>query len=224
MKKFVKMLIIGLIIGIVLTIIQVVTDVDRDVFMNLFLKAGIIFLIAVIVINTAYFAYYSNKLEKIMPLFAEKNYSEYNKQMEELLKKTKVRFIKETIRINLSAGYLENKEFEKALKILEEVKIEEMKGSPLTFVYWNNLCDVYFRTGNFKKFIEVYDANKKLFDKHRNDKNFEANVFQLDIIRLSLDGKYDSARESVAEKNLENPEDYEKLIQTVENWKLSKKK
>lgn len=219
MKKFFKIIGIGVLIGIVLTVIQVNTGIERGVFLNYFLMASIIFLIGFIVFNTAYFGYYASKIAKIAPLYQEKKYDEYNKQMEELLKKAKIRQIQGVLRISLSAGYIQNNEFEKALKTLEEVDIKQLSGEKLKLVYWLNLCTVYFRLSILDKFFDTYDINKKLFEKYKNDKEYGENIFQINLIHTALEGNFEDARWLIEGKSPQDKKEYEELISLIEHMK-----
>ncbi|NLZ75776.1 MAG: hypothetical protein GX914_04660 [Erysipelotrichia bacterium] len=118
-NKIIKLVGLGIILGVVMSIIQIIFKIDSKLFFSYYWKFSLVFLLLVVLINVVYFVIMAKKIDNMLKLYNEGRYQEYITEMEKILEKAKGTQLKNMIRINLSAGYLKNNEYEKSLNVLD---------------------------------------------------------------------------------------------------------
>lgn len=195
MKRILKIIIIGICLGIVLIIIRNLFRIDEKVFMQGYITAAIFVIIAAVIINLLYIMYYRKKINSAVELFNAGKTQEFISKLNEMLKKAKGKGIKNLIKLNLSAGYIETKDYSQAIKILEELPEKELKPERIKLVYYINLCNAYFYTSEFNKLSALYNSQKSLFDKYKTDNIYGGNIAELDILAAIAEKRYADAKE-----------------------------
>lgn len=193
MKKIYKILGIGIALGILLLIIKSVFQIDEKILLSYYWKIALVFLLLLVVINVLYYVYYMNKLKKIMPLYTKGDSKNYIKEIEKLLKHAKGNAVRTTLKLNLSAAYLEEKSYNNGKKILEEIDIDKIKDKNLNVVYWINTCVANFKLKENKQFKNNYISNKNLFDQFKDNKYYEKSINDLEIMYQILDERIEQA-------------------------------
>ena len=95
--------------------------------------------------------------------------------------------------INLAAGYIEIKQYEKSISLLENLAGRQLPGSAVKMVCRLDLCMSYFYVGQYEKAMSLYNENQKLFGQYRNDKTYGGHIAVADILALMRNGQYDQA-------------------------------
>lgn len=194
-KKFKIMIGLGLALGVILLVLQNVLKIDPSTLMDYYLKFGVVLILLILIVNTVYFVIMSSKIKKKLVLYHEGKYGEFNSAMEEILKKAKGENLKNIIRINLSAGYIESKEYDKAKETLENIKPLKLRDERVRLVYYINLCVCNFKLENYEKFKELYEINKNLFKKYKDEEGYSESLAQLEITNYIVEEEFDKARE-----------------------------
>ncbi|MBR6501368.1 MAG: hypothetical protein IKT25_07665, partial [Firmicutes bacterium] len=119
---------IGVALGISLGFITSVLDIDRDVFMKYYIVAAILIVLGVFLYNLLYIRKHNQEMNQAINLLNEGKTEEYMVRVSELERKVKGKALKNLMRLNLTAGYCDLKEYEKALEILETLRKEKLKG------------------------------------------------------------------------------------------------
>ena len=111
------------------------------------------------------------------------------------------------LELNLAAGYIEAKQFDIAIPMLEKLSHERLSGSSVNVVHKINLCLSYFETAQYEKAITVYNENQGLFQQYRHHKIYGGNIAILDIIAAIINEQYNQAEEllDTAKKMYDDP-------------------
>ena len=140
-------------------------------------------------------------------MLSEEKPQEYIDGIENLLKTAKGKTLRNILELNLAAGYIEVKQFDIAIPILEKLPHERLRGSSVNVVHKINLCLSYFETAQYEKAITVYNENQGLFQQYRHHKIYSGNIAILDIIAAIINEQYNQAEEllDTAKKMYDDP-------------------
>lgn len=218
--NFKRVLILGLILGLSLILIEYAFKIDGQTLMAYYWKIALAVLILIIIINTGYFLFYSKKLKEALGLFYAGQTKEYISTMEKLLSKAKGGQLKNILNLNLAAGYLEDKSFEKAKDTLDQIDLDRLKNSDLKIVYYINLAICYFKAEDFEAFKEIYEEEKDLFEKYVDHKSYGQSISEIKIMAYLVDKDFDTATRLLSEtrekytdqRYQESYDDLERLI------------
>lgn len=193
MKRYLKIIFFGLILGISLVMIRAGLQIEQAVFMRgYWIISGMVILTAFLG-NAAYLLFYHRKLQKLSELLNEEKPQEFLSGIAAMQKTAKGKTLQDVLSLNLAAGYLELKQFDRAILLLEEMAAKKLKGETLKLVHGLNLCMGYFETGQIEKGQALYGECEPLFAKYRNGKLYGANVAVVDILAAISREQYDQA-------------------------------
>lgn len=195
MKRAGKIVILGACIGIVLLIIQRSLAIDMDTFNKGYWLAAPFIILGVVLINLFYNMYYMKKTQQYARLLQAGKPQEYIAGMEGLLKTAKGKNLRSILTLNLSAGYVELKQFDKAIAILEGLSAQDLKGSAINVVHRINLCMSYFETEQYKKAIALYRESEPLLNKYRSGQSYGGYIALLDMLAAAYEKDYQRAEE-----------------------------
>ena len=133
-KRILKMIAIGVILGLVLLAIQIGFKIEQELFLSYYWKISIVFLLLVLVINIIYLMIYSKKIQKALILLNEDKIEQYIDEMELILQKIKGENFRDLVKINLTAGYIKNREYQNSLDILNTIEEKQVKNEILKMV------------------------------------------------------------------------------------------
>lgn len=216
MKRILKIFIIGVCIGIVALLIQKFFHIDEDVFMRGYYIVAIVIIIGAVLFNILYNRYYFNKVRILSEQLLEEKPQAYIEGIQTLLKTAKGRYLQNTLRLNLTAGYMEQKRFEEAIEILEGLSDKQRKGAVVNVVYCINLFICYFETNQYEKATALYQANAQLLQKFRGGKSYGANIAILDIQTAIIKKDYEEAEDLLekAKQTYDTPQ-FQKAFQEI---------
>lgn len=220
-KHFVKVVAAGIGIGILLLIIRSIFKIDEDVFMKGFWIAGTIVIAVAVLFNLLYVSGYRKKMKAAVLLMEEGRIDEYMAEVQKMLQTAKGRALKNLFRLNLSAGYCELKQFDKAIDILEELSGEKLRGE-VEMVHAINLCLCYFYTEQNDRALELYGRSRRLFERSRNSPYYGGNIAVLDMLAAVAEGRTDEVEKMLAEavETWDNPrlqEDFKNIEALIKN-------
>lgn len=216
MKRILKIFIIGVCIGIVALLIQKFFHIDEDVFMRGYYIVAIVIIIGAALFNILYNRYYFKKVRILSEQLLEDKPQAYIEGIQTLLKTAKGRYLQNTLRLNLTAGYMEQKRFEEAIQILEGLSDKQRKGAVVNVVYCINLFICYFETNQYEKATVLYQANEQLLQKFRGGKSYGANIAILDIQTAIMKKDYEEAEDLLekAKQTYDTPQ-FQKAFQEI---------
>lgn len=197
--NFKRVLILGLILGLSLLLVEYIFKIDGQTLMAYYWKIALALLILIIIINTGYFLFYSKKLKEALGLFYAGKTKEYISAMERLLSKAKGGHLKNILKLNLAAGYLEDKSYTKAKDTLDQIDLDRLKNSDLKVVYYINLAICYFKAEDFESFKEIYGEEKELFEKYADHKSYGQSLSEIKIMAYLVDKDFDTAKNLLSE-------------------------
>lgn len=216
MKRIMKIFILGVCIGIVALLIQKSFHIDEDVFMRGYYIVAIVIIIGAVLFNILYNRYYFKKVRVLSEQLLEEKPQAYIEGIQTLLKTAKGRYLQNTLRLNLTAGYMEQKRFDEAIEILEGLSHKQRKGAVVNVVYCINLFICYFETNQFEKATALYQANAQLLQKFRERKSYGANIAILDTLMAIMKKDYLEAEDLLekAKQTYDAPQ-FQKAFQEI---------
>lgn len=213
MKRHLKFIGLGVLLGLVLLFFTKALKIPEDLFFKYYwiLGAGVILL--AIIINIICWINFSKKLQALLKMYSEeKNPQKFIDENKKLLEKTKFRSYKAMLKLNISAGYCNLKEFIKAKETLLSFDKKDLPGINRT-IYDMNLAFVYFSTEESEKALEILEKN---YQKIKSLQNVEATGGTVDLLMVlkyvALED-YQEARE-ILEKALKTRTD-ENIIENL---------
>jgi len=206
MKRFFRIVAIGTALGLVLVAVQHALRMETDDFLRGYWTGAAAVLGLAVVCNICYNLRYRKKLIKALPLLEQGKPDEYITAVEGLLRSAMGRQLKNLLRLNLTAGYCDTKEFQKAIDLLEQLETERLPKAA-RMVQRLNLCLCYFSTGQGDRAMQVYDTSERLFAPYRGGSSYGKNLAVLDMLADLQKGDYDGARQllETARKTWDDP-------------------
>lgn len=119
MKRAAKIVLIGVCFGLILLFLKISFRIDDAAFMHGYWIAAVAIVLGAVLINVCYNLIYFNKVKKIAKLLSEEKPQEYIDGIENLLKTAKGKTLRNILELNLAAGYIEVKQFDIAIPMLE---------------------------------------------------------------------------------------------------------
>lgn len=207
MKRILKIIVLGTCLGLAMIVLQKSLNIDTNDFMHMYWIAAIAIILGALLINVVYNIPYQQKVQKAAKLLEDGKTYEYIDELKKLLKTAKGQNLRNVLSLNLAAGYLEAKEFNIAIPMLEELSGKRLTGSGVKAAHRINLCMCYFDTEQYDKAIALYDESRRLFDQYRNSKPFGANIIILDIFMAVQAKQYAQANAllDTAKKTYDTP-------------------
>lgn len=229
MKKVYKVLAAGIGLGLLITILSIAFKWEEDKVLYYYWRIGFVILLIILIVNTCYYFYKVKQIKKLMKLFEEEKYQSFVDQMEKLIAKTKVKTIKNIMKLNLGAGYIELKDPKKTLEIYKTLDPKKLSSKELKLVYWLNTMVSYFRLEDYKNFKIAYKDNGEILKAFENNKNYSNSIQEVYILKAILDEDLDQAREKLEElknkstkaKSKDDYENLEKLINEKQERKTN---
>lgn len=194
MKHTLKVIGIGVGLGLVLLFFKEALRIPEEIFMKYYWIFGTAVIVAAVLFNFFYIRSYQKKMKAAALLLEQGETKEYIQVVEDLRKKAKGRYLQNLFTLNLSAGYCDLKEYDKAtqlLKGLENVRLHQ----DLKLVYHINLCFCYFYDEQTEKALALYENSQKLFHSPLATKLYGGNIAVLDVFALVEQREYDRAKE-----------------------------
>lgn len=207
MKRAVKIIAIGICLGLLLLAFQRGLQIDEGTFMRGYWIAALIVVLGAILFNLLYGLSYQKKIQKAAELLYAGKPQEYIDEIERLRRTAKGKALQNVLILNLAAGYIEMKQFETAIPMLEELSGKRLNGAGVKAAHWINLCMSYFETEQYEKAMALYEENRTLFDKYRNGPLYGGNIAILDILAAIRNERYELAEQSLAaaQKTYDDP-------------------
>ncbi len=97
--------------------------------------------------------------------------------------------------MNLSAGYIDLKEFGKAIELLEGISDRRLVGTAVKTVCRLNLCTCYFQTGQGEKALALYRDSQSIFEAQRKGGLYGGNIAIVDILAAIQKQEYSQAEQ-----------------------------
>lgn len=195
MKRMARIILIGVCFGLSLLLLKISFGIDDAAFMHGYWIVAVSIVIGAVLINLCYNLTYFYKVKKIAKLLNEEKPQEYINGIENLLKTAKGKTLRNILELDLASGYIETKQFDIAIPMLEKLSHERLSGSSVNVVHKINLCLSYFETTQYEKAITVYNENQGLFQQYRHHKIYGGNIAILDIIAAIINEQYNQAEE-----------------------------
>lgn len=195
MKRIWKIIVIGVCSGLVLVALQMALHIDRDVFLRWYWAAAAVVVLGAVLVNVGYNIFYQKRMQKLVPLLEAQKPREYIAGVEQLLKTAKGQSLRNILTMNLSAGYIDLKEFGKAIELLEGISDRRLVGTAVKTVRRLNLCTCYFQTGQGEKALALYRDSQSMFEAQRKGGLYGGNIAIVDILAAIQKQEYSQAEQ-----------------------------
>ena len=195
MKRIWKIIVIGVCSGLVLVALQMALHIDRDVFLRWYWAAAAVVVLGAVLVNVGYNIFYQKRMQKLVPLLEAQKPREYIAGVEQLLKTAKGQSLRNILTMNLSAGYIDLKEFSKAIELLEGISDRRLVGTAVKTVCRLNLCTCYFQTGQGEKALALYRDSQSIFEAQRKGGLYGGNIAIVDILAAIQKQEYSQAEQ-----------------------------
>ena len=193
MKRGLKIVFVGVCIGLVLGVLKGVFQIDDDVFNRWYWIIAVAVVLGAVLVNVLYNISYQRKMKKLIPLLEEQKPREYVAGVERLLETAKGENLRKILNMNLAAGYIDLKQFDKAAELLEGISEKGLVGSTVKTVYRLNLCTCYFQSARGEEALELYHDSQKIFEPQRSGKLYGGNITILDMLAAIQSKEYAQA-------------------------------
>lgn len=218
MKRVMKIVFAGVCIGLVLGVLKGALQIDDGVFDRWYWIIAVVAVLGAVLVNVLYNISYQRKMQKLIPLLEGQRPQEYVAGVERLLQTAKGENLRKILKMNLAAGYIDLKQFEKAIELLEGISGKGLVGSAVKTVYRLNLCTCYFHAARYEKALELYNDSQKIFEPQRNGKSYGGNIAILDMLAAIQSKEYARAEQLLdqARRTWSDPR-FQEAFQEIEN-------
>lgn len=180
MKRIFKIIIIGFCWGSLFLLAKIIFQISDNALWQYYLILSGIVLVGTVVFNLFYNFYYQKKMKAALQLYKAGRTEEYIAEVESMRCRAKGRFANNLLTINLSVGYCELKQYDKATELLESLSNVKLPGV-FKLIHRINLCLCYFYQKQTDHAMTLYEDSQKIFDPYRNGKLYGGNIAILDI-------------------------------------------
>ena len=132
-------------------------------------------------------------MRRITALLDEGKAEEYIAGMEKMLETAKGQNLRNILKLNLTAGYIDEKQYDVAGHILEGLAGKYLAGSLEEAVRRLNLCMCYFYDAQYETAMELYNGSRDLFGQYRDDEIYGGNIAAVEIVAEIINGRYKHA-------------------------------
>ncbi len=198
MRRFLSNLAIALtlvILALFMKFVLQMDDVTLTIWIWIFLA---LVLIGAITFNFFYVRKYNKINVELIGLLDAGDARTFVREIEGFLPKINNRYVKQMFLLNLSTGYSDLGQDDKAMQILEGLTKEKLYTSLRTVVYLNQ-CMIYFFLREQDKAMKIYREQEKVFSKLRGE---ITPLTLLKIYVLAYEGKKEEAEERLEEFKL----------------------
>lgn len=229
MKLIKNLIAFGVVLGAVIMAIQNKLKIDEEIFIKNYFKIAFIIIGIIFIFGLISTISKNNKMKSLNRKFKKGEYREFLDGMEKLFRQTKDKRVKDIIRMNLSAGYLEIGEYERALITLKEIDEKNIKSEKEKLVYNINLFLSLVRTNQTEEGETLYRENYYLFENNKHDKEYGGSIALIKILIDMIKGDYKKAKIRLYEtkNNWQEPrfvDDFKELEEIIEKKLEGEKK
>lgn len=228
MKRIIKVVIAGLVLGLGLLILSLALGIDEEVFLHYYWRMGLGLIVLVALINTGYYFYKVKELKPVMALYEDMEYAKFVEEMERLIPGVKNKSLKNIMKLNLGAGYLETDQADKLVDFYGSMNTKDLRTKDLKFVYWLNLAIAYFKLEDREGFDQVLRDHKDIFAAYQDHKEYGESLAQVYLMEEIFQEKFDKARRRLirlreGSQKAKMLRSYDRLEKIIEDKALIKK-
>ena len=196
MKKRIRMVLVGVCLGIFLLIVQKWLHINEEQFLRWYWFAASVVVAVLVLASVIYHYRYQKKMRSLAALLEQGSTDAYMEGVKSLLSTAKGSSLRNVLKLNLSAGYCEKRQFDQAERILEELSQERLLGA-VKMIHRLNLCVCYFYTSQNGKALSLYNESEKIFDSYRKSAAYGGNIAVLDMFSAIARKDYTAAKKQL---------------------------
>ena len=117
---YLKLIGLGVCIGILSAVLRTIFHIDDAVFWHWYWTVGVIFVLGAALVYILYVQRYAKRMREAIACYEKGEIQTYMDKLEAMLNTAKGRNLRNTLKIDLSVGHYAKKEYESAIRILED--------------------------------------------------------------------------------------------------------
>lgn len=212
-----KALSLGVALGLVIVAAENIFKIPHEVIRKGYLIAAPLIIILSMGVNVIWQTRFQNKIKALMPILVEQeNPDLFIDENEKLLKTIKHPYNKALLLINISAGYSDKKEYEKAREALLSIPEKGIRGIN-GVIYYVDLVHYNFKLMNTAEAIVLMDKHKKEFEAFENHKIIGKHIKMNKVLYLRAKEQFEEA--DLLLKQLEEEETDKRFLKDLEELK-----
>lgn len=197
------MLGIGIPLGIILAILKNVIDIKDNIFWKYYIILAIIVIAGAVILSCLYQIRFARKLNVINKQVMEQgNLDLFFEDVENLLNRSKSRFHRSLLMLNLCYGLGKKKEYAKGLEVLDAIDLKSVKGINKIIYYLNKVC-FHFYLGNYEEVINITEKNKEDFLRFQENNHIDWNIAANNIYYHIAKGELEEAEKLLEQAKLQ---------------------
>lgn len=197
MKRVLKVLapgvILGVALGLVLGLLRTNLNIDQVTFLKWFWIFTLPILVGAMLFNILYHLYYRHKVNNLAAQLEGGHPQVFVEGMEQLRRTAKGQYLRQVLTLNLTAGYIETQQFDRAISILEEMGQKQRRNSAMAVTRCINLYASYFKTEQYEKALELYQSQQPLLDSFRRHAIYGPHIAVADVMAALIQEDYPQA-------------------------------
>lgn len=207
MKQALKIIAFGVCLGLILVFIQITFQIEKNAFIRGYWIIAPAIVIGAVLFNVIYNISYQRKMRRIAALLDAGEQKEYIAEVEKLLQTAKGESLRNILKLNLAAGYIDIKQYDTAINMLEELADKRLSGSAPKMIRRLNLCMSYFYAAQYDKATKLYDESQRFFEPYRSSAAYGASIAVVDVLAAVRNEEYDRANQLLdkAKESWKNP-------------------
>ncbi len=206
---------IGIPLGIILAILKNVIKIEDDIFWKYYIILAIVVIAGVVILSCLYQIRFVRKLKVINKQVMEQgNLDLFFEDIEKLLNKSKSKFHRSLLMLNLCYGLGKKKEYAKGLEVLASIDLKNVKGINKIIYYLDKGC-FHFYLGNYEEVISITEKNQEDFLRFEEHNHIDWNIAANNIYYHIAKGEHEEA-----EKLLEQAKSQWKDRDMQEEWEM----
>ena len=188
-----KAITIGVIIGILMVVVENIFDIPRDVMRKAYLILGGLAIVISVGVNVLWQKRFQKKIKALMPILYEDNNPDlFIEENEKLLATVKSPYNKAFLLLNISVGYSDKKDYQKAKDTLLQIPENGIKGIN-GVIYYIDLVYYNFKLMNMDEVISIMDKHQKEFKAFENHKIIGKHIRLNQVFYLKAKNQFEEA-------------------------------
>lgn len=189
----IKAIILGVVIGIFMVVVENVFNIPRDVMRKAYFILGAVAIVGSVAINILWQKNFQKKVQALMPILYEENNPDlFIEENKKLLENMRSPYNKAFLLLNISVGYSDKRDYQKAKEILLQIPENAIRGLN-GIIYYIDLVYYNFKLMNMDEVIAIMDKHEKEFKAFENHKTIGKHIKLNQIFYLRAKNELEEA-------------------------------
>ena len=195
MKRVTRVVAVGIALGILLLSIRGLFQIEEGTFLRGYLALAVVVVVGTVLFNVLYQMSYQRRLQKLVPLLDRGDTEGYLAGVRALMETARGRALRSVLQLDLAAGYLEAKELDRAIQLLEGLPVSRDRTVELCRRL--DLCLAYFEAERPEDAMTIYRDSGALLAAGRGRAPYGGTIAVADILAALQEGDRLRAEEQI---------------------------